>query len=200
MENADLLASTVNGLTQRTDFLERKLRESDWQARCARSDLDLYARQIAHLISISLRGINNVARGKTATQSSLSGWSTSEGANGAINGNKTGGFGFHTQYEEKPWWMVDLGEIHDISEIAIYNRVDACPDRSRMLVVSASVDANDWIVVYDHNGRPPFGGIKQVSGRAPLLITLDGVRARFVKLQLAEKNYLHLDEVEIYRR
>jgi hypothetical protein len=150
------------------------------------------------LISRLLRDVDNVAKGKKATQSSLSEWSTSEGPNGAINGNKTGGFGFHTLCEENPWWMVDLGEIYDISEIAIYNRIDARPDRSKTLVVSASIDGNDWIAVYDHNGRPPFGGIKLVNGRPPILITLDGVRARFVRLQLAEKTYLHLDEVEIY--
>jgi hypothetical protein len=92
-----------------------------------RTDLDLYSRQVAHLISKSLHDFNNVAKGKTATQSSLSDWSTFEGANGAISGNKTGGFGFHAQCEDNPWWMVDLEKMYEISEIVVFNRLDACP-------------------------------------------------------------------------
>lgn len=32
----------------------------------------------------------------------------------------------------------------------------------------------------------------------PLRVSVKGLSARFVRLQLAEANYLHLDEVQIY--
>ena len=31
-----------------------------------------------------------------------------------------------------------------------------------------------------------------------VIVALKGARARYVRLQLGEKNYLHLDEVEVY--
>ena len=34
-----------------------------------------------------------------------------EDAAGAVDGIKTGQWGFHTAHESNPWWQVDLGEI-----------------------------------------------------------------------------------------
>jgi F5/8 type C domain len=151
------------------------------------------------LIVKGLRPENNVARGKQAKQSSLSKYSTAEGARGALNGIKTGGFGFHTQFEDNPWWMVDLGDIFEISDIVVFNRIDACSNRSDTLNVSVSLDATLWANVCDHRGRPTFGGVKPLNGRPPLVIALREIRCRFVKIELFGRTCLHLDEVEIYR-
>lgn len=112
----------------------------------------------------------------------------------AVNGLKTGRYGFHTAFEINPWWVVDLGRAKTFSDIVVYNRLDRpCARRARTLRVSTSVDLNSWTPIYEHDGST-FGG---ADGR-PLHIKCPATTARFVRMQLNEKNYLHLDEVEIY--
>ena len=139
--------------------------------------------------------LTNVSLGKTAVQSSLSVYSRPDDAKGAVDGHKSGGFGFHTDFEINPWWMVDLDELHRIHKIIIYNRDDTCRVRAKALtVLVAEVSAGPWLRVYE--GLSTFGGA--VTG-TPLVLNLDGaVSARWVKIQLNGFTALHLDEVEVY--
>ena len=135
----------------------------------------------------------NKALHKAARQSSFSAFSRDNDADGAVNGIKNGTYSFHTDVEDCPWWTVDLESIIKINEIRIFNRVDVSHERSRTLMVWASDDGEIWRLIHNQEGKP-FGGIK---GR-PLRVMGDGLETRFVKLQLAQKNALHLDQVEIY--
>src|SRR6185503_8422180 len=65
-------------------------------------------------------GTGNIALNKPARQSSTSGWSKPNDAQGAVDGQKTGGYGFHTSEEANPWWEVDLGQDCAIGQIVIY--------------------------------------------------------------------------------
>ena len=51
-----------------------------------------------------------------------------EDAPGALDGVKTGKWGFHTQNEPDPWWQVDLLEPIRLDRIVLYNR--SMPKRS----------------------------------------------------------------------
>jgi SAM-dependent methyltransferase len=135
----------------------------------------------------------NVALNKPARQSSAYYSSKENNASGGVNGVKNGKFGFHTNIEEQPWWEVDLQDYFYIKDVKIYNRLDACYERANTLTVLISVDAVDWEQVYTYKESQPFGG---VSG-SPLIVEINQI-ARYIKLQLQEKNYLHLDEVEVY--
>jgi FkbM family methyltransferase len=135
----------------------------------------------------------NLALHKPAWQSSLSPWSTPEGAGGGNNGVRTGGFGFHTNLEIDAWWQVDLVEAHRIREIRLYNRIDVASERANRLAIFLSVDGMRWSKIHDQAGRR-FGG---VDGR-PLRVFPRHTTARFVRLQLDDTQYFHLDEVEIY--
>ena len=195
LQHADAQLSDTSALKKKVEWLEAKSK----QIQSLQGALDSCSAQMGHLYGKLLRAGNNVAKGKLATQSSLSRHSTSQGASGAVNGIKSGGFGFHTQLEKDPWWMVDLGDVFDLSEILIFNRLDRGSDRVKTLKVLVSLDGKNWIEVYDHMGRPPFGGVKLLQGRPPLLIGLGAMPARFVKLQCFGRTCLHLDEVEVYR-
>lgn len=35
----------------------------------------------------------------------------------------------HTNIEAKAWWQVDLGAIHEIGQVILYNRTDCCSER-----------------------------------------------------------------------
>ena len=113
---------------------------------------------------------------------------------GAVNGARTGRYGFHTAYENEPWWMVDLGSVQPLGEAVVYNRLDnQCAPRSRTLRLAVSANGADWTTVYSHGGVP-FGGM---DGR-PLRVPLGGAPARFVRVSLAGHAFLHLDQVEVY--
>lgn len=135
----------------------------------------------------------NRAKGRPANQSSRSDWSTSNDAQGAVDGVKNGSFGFHTASEPNPWWQVDLGVAKPISEVRVFNRLDFNPERARTLQVFVSNDGKNWTRLFANDGSI-FGG----ADGHPLRVMLKGTNARFVRLQLAETTYFHLDEVEIY--
>ncbi len=141
----------------------------------------------------------NLALGKEASQSSTAmewggKWDASRGVDGVKTGNLFEG-GFHTDNEQNPWWQVDLGSIYEIAEVRIYNRLDCCSDRAKTIEVLLSEDGESWRNVYSHNGST-FGG---ADGNY-LCVNVDGQTARYVRVQLQEKNWLHLDEVEVYAR
>jgi FkbM family methyltransferase len=137
----------------------------------------------------------NLALNRRARQSSLSKWSHSDDAQGAVNGIRTGRYGFCTDIEDNPWWEVDLGTSKPIAEIRVYNRLeDGWGDRARTLLILLSLDGSSWWEVHNQAGRT-FGGI---DGRPLRAIFDSALTARFVRLQLNERQYLHLDEVEVY--
>lgn len=154
------------------------------------------ANSCSYDLFMPLAGLRNVALGKPATQSSTYCGHT---ANFGNNGVKTGGIGFHTWADELPWWRVDLLEIHSISEIVLYNRIDRqeMADRVQILSLLISDDDNQWsnVRTFDFRGSQVFGG----ADGFPLRLTLKTpLRARFVMLRLEHKEFFHLDEVEIY--
>lgn len=119
--------------------------------------------------------------------------SPEEDAAGACDGIKDGKWGFHTDAENRPWWQVDLGQRCDLDHALIFNRCDSVADRASRLTVLVSDDGKDFRQVYQHDGSVFYGH----SDGKPLRASL-GTAGRFVRLQLPAKNYLHLDEVEIF--
>ena len=117
-------------------------------------------------------------------------------ASGGNDGRITGYFGFHTELEQDPWWMVDLGAQLPLREIVVYNRLDdeVVAARAAHLRLSLSDDGSSWHEVYARREDAPFGG----ADGAPLRVPLYGRRARYVRVSVPGHTILHLDEVEIY--
>jgi hypothetical protein len=145
----------------------------------------------------------NLALNKRATQSSLSQWSVgatlAQDAANAVNGNPAKDFGFHTDQEHGPWWMVDLGGTARIGFIRIFNRNNAplvILQRASPLVVEASHDGIQWQVMFRTRHGQVFGGY---GGGRPLVWSApQPVEARFIKISIPRHEVLHLAEVEIY--
>ena len=135
----------------------------------------------------------NVALNKLACQSSLSPYSSQNDAQGGVNGLRTGGFGFHTEREQNPWWQVDLGAALAIDRIVVFNRLGPGSLRARNLKIFSKEENQAWRLVHDQGGRW-FGG---VDGKQ-LVVSCGGRTMRFVRLELDALNSLHLDEIEIY--
>ncbi len=115
-------------------------------------------------------------------------------AAGVCDGVKDGKWGCHTGMEDSPWWQVDLRAQHALARVAIWNRCDGAAPRSNHLAVLLSDDGQSWRTVYKHNGTTFYG----FTDKKPLVVSLEGRKARFVRIQLPGKTFLHLDEVQVF--
>jgi len=119
---------------------------------------------------------------------------TRDDALSAVDGIKDGSWAFHTGSDNPPWWQVDIGREHKLSKVAIYNRCDGAASRTSRLILLLSSDGKSWQKAYQHNGETFYGA---TDGK-PLVVSLDGRVARFVRIQQPQAGFLHLDEVEVY--
>ena len=139
---------------------------------------------------------NNIAVGSVVTQSSLSKWSYSpDEAMYLVSGVRLATHVMHTSKEISPWVTIDLGNIHKISSIKIFNRPQHsnCAD---LLEIFASNDNANYTLLYSHRGKPTFGG--QYNGKPLCVACSPPLEARYIKVQIAGVNFLHLDQIEIY--
>jgi hypothetical protein len=124
-------------------------------------------------------------------------------AQAAVSGISGTPFAFHTKLELRPWWMCEFGQAQIFDNILIYNRIDGpCAERANKLAVYISMDGNVWEMLYEHKG-PVFGGVNdglvlEGARNQPLHISCSKTKAKFVKVQLNDENYLHLVQIEIY--
>jgi hypothetical protein len=119
----------------------------------------------------------------------------SEDAAGGVDGVKDGKWGFHTANEPQPWWQVDLGQVRGLDHLLLYNRCDGgFAQRAARILVLLSADGRQFQRAYQHDGTAFLGQ----PDNKPLRVPLQGVSARYVRLQLPDHTYFHLDEVEIY--
>ena len=140
---------------------------------------------------------DRVAELKLNPSGEIMGAPTWDDATGAVDGKKTGSYGFHTTFSTNPWWHVDLLKPYRLGRLTIYNRNERGLDkRAYGMVVLVSTDGEAWREVFRHTDEP-FGGAKD--GK-PLEIDLRGqdIAARWVRCQVPKKVSFHLDEVEIY--
>ncbi|RED98371.1 galactose-binding domain-containing protein [Marinoscillum furvescens] len=132
---------------------------------------------------------DNLAKSGTATQSSTA----YDGvASRAIDGNTNGSFGAgsvtHTSDEHQPWWQVDLGGNKRIQEIKIYNRTDRC----------CSNRLQDFTVtIFDSDQREVFSRSFTTAPNPSLLIPVELVKGRVVRVQLNNTGTLNLAEVQV---
>ena len=118
-----------------------------------RSDcLPLISRLLAPLIDpppVSLGDAKD--RKVTAWQSSTFGQSEhprrEEQATSVLHGPPSNSYRCHTDLEYNPWWMVDLGTLFFVANVAIRNRADAEKERLRNLTILTSIDAKCWFDV-----------------------------------------------------
>ena len=122
---------------------------------------------------------------------------TRDDAAGGCDGVTNGKWGFHTTQEPNPWWQVDLGKVHPLSQVRLWNRADTddVATRAANFKVLLSSDGTNWREVYQHNGRVFYG--YRMPDRSPLVVRLTNAEARFVRIQLPDTTFLHLDEVEV---
>ncbi|SSC07500.1 galactose-binding domain-containing protein [bacterium endosymbiont of Bathymodiolus sp. 5 South] len=137
----------------------------------------------------------NLALGKPATQSSTYIYSIPVAAGYAVDGNTDGKFlngsTTHTNDEQGAWWQVDLGSKKNISQIIIYNRTDCCANRLSNYQVSISNKAD----FSTHTYQQDFHVVPDPKKIIQLGVL--GKQGRYVRIQLLDKDYLSLAEVQV---
>ena len=134
----------------------------------------------------------NLALDGTATQSSIG----YEGAiaTRAIDGNSDGTFFnksvTHTGSDANAWWQVDLGAPCVINTIKCFNRTDADPQRASNYDIMIGSDGSTW---------PTVRHQADIMG-TPTEIKVDGVKGRYVRIQLRAREVLTLAEIEVWGR
>ncbi|GJE52932.1 hypothetical protein GOFOIKOB_6007 [Methylobacterium tardum] len=139
---------------------------------------------------VATRPSDNIALGKTWTASSASPWSGTTG----VYGTRTTGdpsFFFHTALERDPWFVLDLGAVERVSEIRIYNRWGQLSERAQLMRVWLGETADAYRLVFDAVDAHCHPGW-------PLHLRFDNARFRYLKIDLDEEQYLHLDGIEIF--
>jgi len=134
-----------------------------------------------------------IRQAKTAKTQPGTSITPEDDAPGACDGVKNGGTGFHTQLEDKPWWQVDLGQAYPLDHVLLYNRND-CAERIAHVLMLLSEDGQNWRRVWQNDGTVFHGA---TDGK-PMRVALSGQRARYVRLQQPSREFLHLDEVEVF--
>ena len=147
----------------------------------------------------------NVALGKNAVQSSIYGGG---GPSLAVDGNTTGSTPWgasanlvHTQASHNPWWKVDLGSIHSLDSIRIFNRSNCCANRLNnfyVFISSTDIDASLSIdTLLDDSSLTSYFFPGNASMLTSLSFSEQAGRYLVVKLP-GESQILHIAEFEVY--
>ena len=157
--------------------------------------------QSIFIISIDAKDIimnDVISVGKVAQQSSVSIWSSSQDtgidAGLAVNGKAAEARFFHTDIEDAPWWQVDLGAEFVVTEVRIFNRMDAAGRLGWFSVlISLSGEEDSWVPIkFNHDIAFNVGNVSPVGLRPeqPMI-------GRFVRIQKTERGFLHLCQCQV---
>lgn len=95
---------------------------------------------------------------------------------------------FHTKHQKQPWFLLDLGSETTVGRVEVENRDDCCQERALPLVVEVSDDKQAFREVARRT--TPFDTWHA---------TFPPLHARFVRLRVDGRNYLHLSRVSVRR-
>lgn len=166
----------------------------------------LYTRYTGNQYPNQIR-FNNLALFRPVSLSSS--YKNSKGdlaTDGNLNPSKYRDGGFHTDWEEEPFAIVDLENIRKISNIQINHR-DGYFDRTTNLKVLTSLDGSQWDEVVDSNlTNIDWANLKSISKtnskgfEFKLTISFNDRDARFIKIINTTKGRkpLHLNQIQIF--
>lgn len=143
--------------------------------------------------------LRNLALGQANEQSSINAGGNSSRA---VDGDTRGVWGndsvSHTDFQDQPWWQVDLGSVRDISKIAVWNRTDCCSERLSDYYILVSDEPFTSDSLDEVLKQPGVWASHQteVAG-SPTTVTVDQP-GRYVRIQLAGHNALSLAEVQVF--
>ncbi len=137
----------------------------------------------------------NLATGKTVSQSSNYLSNNDFNAQRAIDGDTN--IFTHTNNDANAWWEIDLGNVSQITNIQVFNRADCCQNRLQQFHVLVSNNAfttKNLNQTISQSGVGNFFTAGQAASPTNIAVNRSG---RYVRIQLAGTNFLHIGEVRI---
>jgi hypothetical protein len=127
----------------------------------------------------------------------------------AVNGDTSGASEAvctHTQYDEEPWWEVDLGATCSIEKIVVYcrkpNASTNFPQRiCPFFILGSVVPFTGFVGKGAAEKNLEICGFKVLiakAGRAVVWQAPPGTKGRYVRIQCTKMSFLTLSEVEVY--
>lgn len=95
---------------------------------------------------------------------------------------------FHTNEDPNPWVEIDLGKQTSFSSLTVKNRGDCCTDRAVPLIFEVADEPDKWREVAKRN--------QVFETWEPKFATQ---HARYVRLRVARKSWLHLAQFAVHR-
>ena len=126
----------------------------------------------------------------------------------AVDGNFDGGLGAgsvsHTQSTFQPWWEVDLGAVHPLSSVRVWNRIDSCCQHhlSDFYVLVSDIPFPTNLLALELT-RPGVIAhhVASLDGKRAIEVALvEGQAGRYVRVWLNGEATLSLTEVEVFGR
>ncbi|KAM3915737.1 uncharacterized protein RB166_017978 [Leptodactylus fuscus] len=140
-----------------------------------------------------LHGAPNVAQRGTASQSSD--YAPATPARLAIDGSFSNNYPqcTHTDYDQDPWWTLDLRSKMRVFSVAITNRADCCEERMNGVEVRIG-DAKG-----DGQSNPRCAIISSIAKGKTLAVNCHGMEGQYVSIIIeGRKEYLTLCEVQVF--
>jgi hypothetical protein len=139
-------------------------------------------------IGIKILSPRNLALHKPVTASGESYGTTPAGA---VDGDKSGTFDFHSTQSDSPWLAIDLQQPYAIDRVKVFGRGECCYDQSVPLALEVSDDGSAY--------RKVAGRADPFSERNPWVVNGVGT-ARYVRVRSERNTVLVLSEVEVNGR
>uniref|UniRef100_A0A8C2H0A5 Fucolectin tachylectin-4 pentraxin-1 domain-containing protein n=1 Tax=Cyprinus carpio TaxID=7962 RepID=A0A8C2H0A5_CYPCA len=139
--------------------------------------------------------LRNLATGRTVTQSStFYDWSAQRAIDFNPGFTNSWSACSSTDFQNNPWWRVDLGYVYRVRRVVITNRLDCCPDRinGAEIRIGNSLENNG-------NNNPRCTVISSIPAGVSATFTCNNMEGRYVNLFIPEDSrMLTLCEVEVY--
>lgn len=137
-------------------------------------------------------GKTNIAKGKTAMQSTTYTKEAGKDAMSAVDGDRNKEF-THTNGDCNPWWQVDLGGSFNIESVVVFNRQDCCQERLNNIYVEVLdlSPKNTW----DITGSMKFSGTLGPIGFGKYD---SAVKGKIVRIRMESCEVLSLGQVEVH--
>ena len=141
----------------------------------------------------------NFALGKDPMQSSTR---FGAGANRANDGTTNGKFWTtfsvsHTEWEQSPWWEIDLGKEYDLTQVNIWNRTDCCEKFLMdyyLMVSDLPFSSPDLYETLAQAGVGTFFQDSKAGYPTTIAVNRTG---RYLRIQMVDQGFLSMAEVEI---
>lgn len=113
------------------------------------------------------------------------------GVNGLIEYDD---YGFHTDREINPWWLVDLLAVSSVKQVDIVNRLNY-QERFMNFKLDGSIDGCYWVNIYNKIDLTPVSSDID----APLSLHFpEPAVARYIRITLLGHEILHLRRIRVF--